>query len=105
MSAALSLVPAIRVGGFSVNIPRFEQVLVTYENGRQLLVNANSNPQSNGYISGLAINGASWDSTWIPLAEVQNDRALRLDFGLSAQASSCGASPTPAHAPPSFGAQ
>jgi predicted alpha-1,2-mannosidase len=107
VAAALGLYPVIPgVGGFSVNTPRFEQVLVTFENKHQLLINANSNPWANGFISGLAINGASWDSTWIPLDQVTNDKMLNtLDFGLQDKPSAWGAAPAAAHAPPSFGDQ
>ncbi|HXJ23285.1 MAG TPA: GH92 family glycosyl hydrolase [Polyangia bacterium] len=103
--AALGLYPLIPgVGGFSVNTPRFQHVLLTFEDGHQLLVEANSSPWTNGYISSVAINGSSWDSTWIPIQQLDSGAALdTLEFGLQSTPSNWGASPSAATAPPSFG--
>ena len=45
---------------------------LTFENQSQLQIRASPAPSSNGYISGVSINGAPWDSTWIPLSALQN---------------------------------
>jgi len=107
VSAAMGLHPMIPgVGGFSVSTPRFQKITINLENGKQVVINLDKNPSTNGYISGLSINGQTWDSTWIPVEKVRNNQSVNtIDMIVVGQASNWGMTPLAATAPPSFGNQ
>ena len=104
---ALGLYPDIPgVPGFTVNTARFAEVDLTFEDQHQLVIRASPAPASNGNVSGVAVNGEPWDSTWIALSALQNTQTVNtVDFTLSPQASDWGSTPFSADAPPSFGGQ
>ena len=69
--ADLGIYPMIPgIGGFSVNSPMFPKTTITLGNGKKLKISGGS--EQNQYISGMDINGKDWNSTWLPLSEIEN---------------------------------
>nr|WP_319510293.1 GH92 family glycosyl hydrolase [uncultured Draconibacterium sp.] len=93
--ANLGLYPmAPGVDGFSVNGPSYERIKIHLGSGNELLIEGGS--EQNKYTDGLEVNGKTWNSTWLPLKEIENGG--KLQFRMSSTTSVWGATETP----PSF---
>ena len=78
--ANLGLYPMIPgVGGFALNSPLFEDVTIHLGNGKTLQIRGGS--EEHIYIGGLTVNNRPWESTWLPMSEVENGGTI--EFKLS----------------------
>ncbi len=100
--AATGLRPAIPgVGGFVVGSPLFSSVTIRIAGGHTIQINAPAASDANKYIQSLNVNGATYNSPWLPWSLLSNGGTL--DFALSSTANTSWGS-NPADAPPSFDA-
>ena len=85
--ADLGLYPMIPgIGGFSINSPMFRQTIITLGNGKKLKISGGAEQKE--YISSLKVNGKDWNSTWLPLSEIEDGGILQ--FTLSDKPSNWG---------------
>lgn len=90
--ADLGLYPMIPgVGGFSINTPMFPETTITLGNSKKIIIKGGAEQKE--YISGLKVNGKEWNSTWLPLSEIEEGGTLQ--FTLSETPSDWGASQSP----------
>lgn len=90
--ADLGLYPMIPgVGGFSMNSPMFPKTTISLGNGNKLEILGGS--QQKEYIKNLNINGKNWQSTWVPISELENGGTLQ--FTLSETPSEWGTQQSP----------
>lgn len=93
--ADLGIYPMVPgIGGFSINSPMFPKTTITLGNGKTLEILGGS--EQNQYISNLTVNGKSWNSTWLPLSEIENGGTIQ--FSLTETHSNWGIE----QSPPSF---
>ena len=103
LQAAMGLYPEVQgVGGFAVSSPLFAKITLRLEGDKTLTITADNASRANQYIQSATLNGADYDSPWIPIeALVNDDSENTLSFTLGATATSWGANPT-VNPPPSF---
>lgn len=99
--AALGLYPLIPgEPGLTVASPRFTSAVIHLGNGQALTLSANS---VQTYIQSMKVNGAVWNSTWLPLATLKNGATIDFTLGSSAPSPAWGAYPSATPLPPSPG--
>ncbi len=77
--ADLGIYPMIPgIGGFSINSPMFPEVILSLPNGKKLEIKGGS--EQNQYVSGLQVNGKEWNSTWLPLSEIQDGGSIQFNL-------------------------
>jgi len=90
--ADLGLYPMIPgVGGFSISSPMFPKTEIALGNGNTIEIVGGSEQKQ--YISELQVNGDNWQSTWLPLSEVE--KGATLQFTLSETLSEWGTQKSP----------
>lgn len=73
--AGIGLYPMVPgVDGFSVNSPMFSSINIHLGAGRTLTIRGGDADKT--YITSLKLNGASWESTWIPWSSIRNGGEL-----------------------------
>jgi predicted alpha-1,2-mannosidase len=98
--AAIGLNHAIpAVPGFVIGSPLFSGVTVHLAGGNTLQINAPVASDSNMYVQSMTLNGAAYNSPWLPWSAVQTGATI--DFKLSDNAASSWGTDS-ALAPPSF---
>jgi predicted alpha-1,2-mannosidase len=96
---ALGLYPVIPgVPGLAIVSPLFPSATIMLANGATLQIRAANAVGADPYVQALELNGASYDASWLPLAQVAGGATL--DFTLGAGPSDWATGP--ASAPPSF---
>ena len=96
---ALGLYPVIPgVSGVAIVSPLFPSATITLASGATLQVRAAHATPTNRYVQALKLNGASYDASRLPLAQVADGGTL--DFTLGASPSTWATAP--GAAPPSF---
>lgn len=101
MWAALGLYPLIPgEPGLTVASPRFTSAVIHLGNGQALTLTANS---VQTYIQSMKVNGAAYNSTWLPLATLKNGGTIDFTLGSSAPSPAWGAYPSATPQPPSPG--
>jgi predicted alpha-1,2-mannosidase len=80
---ALGFYP-LRVGSaeYVIGSPLFRKATVKLPNGAEIVVNAPNNSATNIYVTGLRVNGASYDKAYLPHEVLANGAVL--DFQMSA---------------------
>ncbi|HEY0173632.1 MAG TPA: GH92 family glycosyl hydrolase [Pyrinomonadaceae bacterium] len=99
--AALGMYPSVPgVGGFSLNSPLFPEVTVRMgRTGRALRIVGDGAAARAPYVQGLSLNGAPFESTWLPFEKFE--RGATLSFKLAPEPDTRRAT-RPSAAPPSF---
>lgn len=99
--AALGLYPLIPgEPGLTVASPRFTSAVIHLGNGQALTLTANS---VQTYIQSMKVNGAAYNSTWLPLATLKNGGTIDFTLGSSAPSPAWGAYSSATPQPPSPG--
>jgi predicted alpha-1,2-mannosidase len=66
---------------YVLGAPLFKKMTITFENGKQLHINAPQNSQQNIYVSNLQFNGKPYDQNWLSHFDLQKGGTLQ--FGMS----------------------
>ncbi|MEQ5838510.1 GH92 family glycosyl hydrolase [Paraburkholderia acidicola] len=99
--AALGLYPMVPAEpGFTVASPLFTNETIYFGNGKTLTITANT-PQT--YIQSMTVNGAAYNSTWLPFDTVKNGATIVFNLGASAPVPAWGAYQSAQPVPPSPG--
>ena len=78
MFASIGLYPVIPgVGGFSMNIPQFQDILINLPNKKELLIKRNSSDGLN--VKSLTFNNTPHNSTWILWDKIKNGGTLNFE--------------------------
>jgi len=56
---------------YVIGSPLFNKVTMTFENGKQFVINANNNLDENHFIHSATLNGLSYDKTWLDHHDIQ----------------------------------
>jgi len=70
------------VDQYVLGAPLFKKVTLTLENGKQVVINAAANSDSNRYVQSLQMNGKPYSKNWISHSGLQNGAVL--NFSMSA---------------------
>jgi predicted alpha-1,2-mannosidase len=80
--SAIGFYPVAPVTGeYVLGSPLFDKVSLQLENGNSFEIIAPNNRPDAPYIQQSFLNGASWDASFIKIAEVQKGGTLRLEMG------------------------
>lgn len=80
--SAIGFYPVAPVTGeYVLGSPLFDKVSLQLENGNTFEIIAPNNRPDAQYIQQSFLNGASWDASFIKIAEVQKGDILRLEMG------------------------
>jgi predicted alpha-1,2-mannosidase len=80
--SAIGFYPVAPVTGeYVLGSPLFDKVSLQLENGNTFEIIASNNRPDAPYIQQSFLNGASWDASFIKIAEVQKGGILRLEMG------------------------
>jgi predicted alpha-1,2-mannosidase len=84
---ALGFYP-LRVGSpeYVIGSPLFRKATVRLANGAELVVNAPNNSPKNVYVTGLRVNGTSYDKAYLPHEVIANGAVLDFQMGPSPSA-------------------
>ena len=70
-------------GEYVFGAPLFSKITLQLENGKQFEIDAANNSKENFYVSGINLNGKSWDKNYITHKELL--KGGKLDFTMSSQ--------------------
>jgi predicted alpha-1,2-mannosidase len=62
--------------------PLFKKITISFDNGKQLVINAPGNNSTNRYVQGISFNGRSWNKNWLNHFELL--KGGRIDFTMRA---------------------
>ncbi len=88
---ALGFYP-LRVGSpeYVIGSPLFRKATVKLANGAEIVVNAPNNSPNNVYVTGLRVNGTSYDKAYLPHEMIANGAVLDFQMGPSPSGWGCG---------------
>ncbi len=61
---------------YVLGAPLFKKTTITFENGKQLIINAPNNSDKNKYVQGLHLNGKVYDKNWVNHFELKKGAVL-----------------------------
>jgi predicted alpha-1,2-mannosidase len=70
-------------GEYVFGAPLFNKITLQLENGKQFVIDAANNSEENLYVSGISLNGKSWDKNYITHEELL--KGGKLGFTMSSQ--------------------
>ena len=66
---------------YVIGSPVFRKTIITLENGKQFVINAENNSKENVYIQSATLNGKPYDLNWIKHADIANGGVLSFKMG------------------------
>jgi len=97
--SAIGLYPEIPgIAGFAIGSPLFSSITLHLGNGGVITINGQAAADNSQYVQSLTINGASYNSYWIPFDFIANGASLNFALGNSPNAS-WGGGPVPTGVP------
>jgi predicted alpha-1,2-mannosidase len=66
---------------YVMGAPLFKKLIVSFENGKQLIINAPANSETNRYMQQVRLNGRVLPQNWLPHFELQKGGTLNIDMG------------------------
>lgn len=65
---------------YVLGAPLFKKIMVTLENGKQVVINAPRNSDNNRYVNSLRINGKTYSNNWVGHFDLLNGATLEFDM-------------------------
>lgn len=65
---------------YVLGAPLFKKIMVTLENGKQVVINAPRNSDNNRYVNSLRINGKTYSNNWVGHFDLLNGAILEFDM-------------------------
>ena len=66
---------------YVIGTPYFKKVVLTFENGKQLVINAPNNSAENMYVQSLQMNGKPYDKNWLGHLDLRKGAVLNFVMG------------------------
>lgn len=57
---------------YVLGAPQFKKITLTFDNGKQFIINAQNNSDSNRYVQSAMLNGKAYTNNWISQPDIQN---------------------------------
>lgn len=57
---------------YVLGAPQFKKISLTFDNGKQFIINAPNNSDSNRYVQSAMLNGKAYTNNWISQPDIQN---------------------------------
>lgn len=68
------------VDQYVLGAPLFKKATITLENGKQIIINAPSNNESNRYVQSMTVNGAAYDKNWLSHSAMQKGSVINFNM-------------------------
>ncbi|MBD0285425.1 MAG: glycoside hydrolase family 92 protein, partial [Flavisolibacter sp.] len=65
---------------YVLGTPYFKKATISFENGKQLIINAPNNSEQNVYVQSVQFNGKNWDKNWLNHFDLQKGGTLNFSM-------------------------
>ena len=65
---------------YVLGTPYFKKATISFENGKQLIINAPNNSEKNVYVQSVQFNGKNWDKNWLNHFDLQKGGTLNFSM-------------------------
>ncbi len=66
---------------YYINGPKFNKIIISLENNKQIVIKGENVPKKNIYIQSCSINGKEWDKSWFTQDDIKDGAVIKIKMG------------------------